>query len=110
MKRIVCLTVLLAGLIFTTTASSHNRSTWYWNHFSAELSLMDDGIEYSNDTFAEVARVKCFGRGDSLRSSNPEKPSPLYRHFRCLGTDTEGFKVNVLLHVTAQRLYVLTSY
>jgi hypothetical protein len=107
MKLIIC---ILASLVLAGTASAHNRSTWYWNHFKAELSLMEDGIEYSDDTYVEVENVKCFGRGNSNRSSNRAKPWPLYRHFRCLGRDTEGFKINVLLHVTAQRLYVLTNY
>jgi len=110
MKLIVYLTAVIASLVMVGGATAHNRSTWYWNHYSAESRLLDDGIEYSDGTYAEVARVKCFGRGDSMRSSNPRKPWPLYRHFRCLGTDTEGYKVNVLLHVTAQNLYVLTDY
>lgn len=99
----------LAALVFAVGAGAHNRDTWYWNHYNAQVHLRDDGIEYSDGTYAEVATVRCFGRGNTLASSDPKKPAPLYRHFRCYGTATDGGRINVLLHVTGKNLYVLTS-
>lgn len=100
---------IFASLIFASTASSHNRNTWYWNHFSAEKVLLNDGIEYADGSYADVARARCFGRGDSL-APTPPRTIPLFRHFRCYGMDTDGYRVNVLLHVKGKYAYVLTDY
>jgi hypothetical protein len=101
---------VIGSLVVPTFAAAHNRDTWYWNKFSAQVRLRDDGIEWSDGTASGVLSVLCFGRGDSMKSRDRSKPLPLYRHFRCHGETDDGNSFNVLLHVTGQYTYVLTEY
>ncbi|MDX6452758.1 MAG: hypothetical protein QOH16_2807 [Gaiellaceae bacterium] len=112
-KRILIVCVALAVIsssLLITSASAHNRDRWYWNKYSAETRLQQDGIEWSDGTASGVLTALCFGRGDAMASKNPNKPLPLYRHFRCHGTTDDGNTFSVLLHVTGQYTYVLTEY
>jgi hypothetical protein len=119
MKTLFVTTIVLAlGFTFASAATAH-RSSSYWNHYRAELRLLEDGMEWSDGTASEVLTMKCFGRGDSMRSSSRVKPWPLYRHFRCYGKtmteydeygDPTNYRINVLLHVTGKFTYVITSY
>ena len=60
-KGAVVVTLLAVGLVAllggASQASAHNRVNWYWNAYSAQQSLLDDGIEWADGyEYVEYAR------------------------------------------------------
>jgi hypothetical protein len=109
-KKAIAIAALavVIGSVAAPQASAHTGNHWYWSKASAEAQLREGGVEWRDGTASDVSTIRCFPRGDSLKSSKTGRP--LYRHWRCYGKTMDGYKVNVLMHVTGEFSYELTSY